>query len=225
MRVLHIEDDASTADATKIVLGLDGIDAVNTELGEDGISLARTGEFDAILLDLKLPDMTGQEVVCALRSASVGTPVLVLSGDPSPESRIRLLRSGADDFLPKPYEGRELVARLKAITRRAGQNKAAQIRCGKLVVDIASKTARADASFVNLTGREYAMLEHFVQRKGSVVTKSGLMAQLYGGLDEPDAKIIDVFVCKLRKKISAATGGEAYIHTVWGAGYQMREPA
>ena len=117
------------------------------------------------------------------------------------------------------------MARLKAITRRAGQNKAAQIRCGKLVVDIASKTARADASFVNLTGRAYAMLEHFVQRKGSVVTKSGLMAQLYGGLDEPDAKIIDVFVCKLRKKISAATGGEAYIHTVWGAGYQMREPA
>src|SRR5690242_20064114 len=111
MRVLHIEDDASTADATKIVLGLDGIETVNAGLGEDGIAMAQEDAFDAILLDLNLPDMTGLEVVCALRAAGVGTPVLVLSGDPSPDSRVRLLKAGADDFVSKPYEARELVAR------------------------------------------------------------------------------------------------------------------
>lgn len=225
MRVLHIEDDLSTADATKLALSLDGITAIQAELGEDGIAAAKQERFDAILLDLNLPDMSGADVVRALRADGVGTPVIVLSGDPSPDSRVHLLKIGADDFLPKPYATQELVARIKAVTRRASQNQTAQIRCGKLVVDMASKTARAKSSVLNLTGREYAMLEHFAQRKGAIVSKSALMAQLYNGLDEPDAKIIDVFVCKLRKKLSDATGGEAYIHTVWGTGYQMREPA
>lgn len=225
MRVLHIEDDMSTADATGLALNLDRIETVHAEFGEDGIALAEAESFDAILLDLNLPDMRGQDVVRRLRAGGIDTPVIVLSGDPSPQARVTLLKLGADDFVCKPYASQELVARLRAVNRRAGQHKVSQIRCGKLIVDIASKTASAQSSPLNLTGREYAMLEHFAQRQGATLSKSALMAQLYGGMDEPDAKIIDVFVCKLRKKLSDATGGQEYIHTVWGSGYQMREPA
>jgi two-component system cell cycle response regulator CtrA len=225
MRVLQIEDDIGTAESTSLALGLDGIDVVSADLGEDGIAFARGEAFDAILLDLTLPDMSGREVLRTLRATGVHTPILILSGEASPETRVTLLKLGADDYVSKPYATQELVARLRAVVRRAGQHKAAQIRCGKLIVDVASKTASTVSSNLNLTGREYAMLEHFAQRKGAVLSKSALMAQLYGGMDEPDSKIIDVFVCKLRKKLADATGGEAYIHTVWGSGYQLREPA
>ncbi|HEY0300632.1 MAG TPA: response regulator transcription factor [Rhizomicrobium sp.] len=225
MRILQIEDDVTTARATDLALRSEGFDIRAAGGGVEGIALAKRESFDAIILDLHLPDMNGYDVIRRLRAAENGTPILVLSGEVSTEARVMALKLGADDFLPKPYFRQELVARLRAVVRRGAPRTASQIAVGNVIVDTASKTARVASSMLRLTQREYAMLELFAQRKGSLLSKSALMAHIYGGLDEPDSKIIDVFVCKLRRKLADATGGQDFIHTVWGCGYEMREPA
>jgi len=225
MRILQIEDDVNTARATSLALTGDGFIVECADNGTDGIARAKRDSFDAIILDLRLPDVSGLEVLRSLRAAEIHTPILVLSGDVSTEARVAVLKAGADDFLPKPYFRDELAARLRAIVRRSAAFSQERILVGKVVVDVASKTASAASNALCLTGREYAMLEFFAQRKGAVLPKSALMAHLYAGREEPDPKIIDVFVCKLRKKLSEATGGQDYIHTVWGCGYRMQEPS
>lgn len=194
-----------------------------TNMGEEGIDLAKLYDYDLILLDLNLPDMNGHDVLRQLRLAKIDTPILILSGEDGTESKIKGFGFGADDYLTKPFHREELVARIHAIIRRSKGHAQSIIRTGRISVNLDAKTVEVGGSPVHLTGKEYQMLELLSLRKGTTLTKEMFLNHLYGGMDEPELKIIDVFICKLRKKLSQATGGENYIETVWGRGYVLRE--
>ncbi|MFN4087635.1 MAG: response regulator transcription factor CtrA [Alphaproteobacteria bacterium] len=224
MRVLIVEDDSATAKSIEAILKAEGFIADTTDLGEDGLEIGKLYDYDLIILDLMLPDIDGFEVLRRLRSARVDTPTLILSGLAEPDSKIRGFGIGADDYLTKPFDRRELVARTHAIIRRARGHSESVIRTGRLTVNLDSRTAQVSEQALHLTGKEYAILELLSLRKGTTLTKEMFLNHLYGGMDEPEVKIIDVFICKLRKKLMAATGGENYIETVWGRGYVLRDP-
>ncbi len=168
--------------------------------------------------------MNGHEVLRQLRIARVETPILILSGADDTESKIKGFGFGADDYLTKPFHREELVARIHAIIRRSKGHSQSIIHTGRVAVNLDAKTVAVDGQTVHLTGKEYQMLELLSLRKGTTLTKEMFLNQLYGGMDEPELKIIDVFICKLRKKLSNATGGDNYIETVWGRGYVLRDP-
>ncbi len=224
MRVLLVEDDPQTSKSIELMLTHANLNVYATDLGEEGIDLAKLYDYDLILLDLNLPDMNGHEVLRQLRLARIETPILILSGADDTESKIKGFGFGADDYLTKPFHREELVARIHAIIRRSKGHSQSVIHTGKIAVNLDAKTVDVAGQAVHLTGKEYQMLELLSLRKGTTLTKEMFLNHLYGGMDEPELKIIDVFICKLRKKLSNATGGENYIETVWGRGYVLREP-
>jgi two-component system cell cycle response regulator CtrA len=225
MRVLLVEDDAAVAASIEMMLRKENFICDTTELGEDGLEIGKLYDYDIIILDLMLPDIDGYEVLRRLRASRVRTPILILSGLAELDHKIRGLGYGADDFLTKPFDRRELIARIQAIVRRSKGHSESVIRTGKLVVNLDTRSAEVEGKPLHLTGKEYGILELLSLRKGSTLTKDMFLNHLYGGMDEPELKIIDVFVCKLRKKLAQATGGEHYIETVWGRGYVLRDPA
>ena len=224
MRVLLVEDDSATAASIEMMLRAEGFICDTTDLGEDGLEIGKLYDYDIIILDLMLPDIDGYEVLRRLRAARVRTPILILSGLAELDHKIKGLGFGADDFLTKPFDRRELIARIQAIVRRAKGHSVSVIRSGKLSVNLDSRTVEVDGSPLHLTGKEYGILELLSLRKGTTLTKEMFLNHLYGGMDEPELKIIDVFVCKLRKKLATATKGDNYIETVWGRGYVLRDP-
>jgi|EP00657_Telonema_sp_P-1_P000445 two-component system cell cycle response regulator CtrA len=224
MRVLLIEDDMAMSRGIETMLSSDGFNVYATDLGEEGLDLGKLYDYDIILLDLNLPDMHGYDVLKKLRLSKVSTPVLILSSMMDVGDIVKGLGFGADDYLTKPFKREELVARVHAIVRRSKGHAQSIIRTGKLVVNLDTKSVEVDAQRIHLTGKEYAMLELLSLRKGTTLTKEMFLNHLYGGMDEPELKIIDVFICKLRKKLAAATGGDHYIETVWGRGYVLRDP-
>jgi len=224
MRVLLVEDDPTTCKSIEMMLGHANLNVYTTDLGEEGIDLAKLYDYDLILLDLGLPDMNGHEVLRQLRLSRISTPILILSGDDDTESKLKGFGFGADDYLTKPFHREELVARIHAIIRRSKGHSQSVIRTGKINVNLDAKTVDAGGQTVHLTGKEYQMLELLSLRKGTTLTKEMFLNHLYGGMDEPELKIIDVFICKLRKKLAEATGGDTYIETVWGRGYVLRDP-
>ena len=224
MRVLLIEDDSSMARGIELMLSAEGLNVYTTDLGEEGIDLGKLYDYDIIILDLGLPDMSGYDVLKKLRTAKVTTPILILSGMSEPDDKVKGLGFGADDYLTKPFNKDELVARIHAIVRRSKGHAQSTIQTGKLTVNLDSKSVEVSGQRLHLTGKEYGMLELLSLRKGTTLTKEMFLNHLYGGMDEPELKIIDVFVCKLRKKLAAATAGENYIETVWGRGYVLRDP-
>ena len=224
MRVLLVEDDPTTSKSIELMLQNANLNVYATDLGEEGVDLAKLYDYDLILLDLNLPDMTGHEVLRQLRVAKVETPILILSGQDDTENKIKGFGFGADDYMTKPFHRDELVARIHAIIRRSQGHAQAIIHTGRIAVNLDAKTVEADGKAVHLTGKEYQMLELLSLRKGTTLTKEMFLNHLYGGMDEPELKIIDVFICKLRKKLAEATEGENYIETVWGRGYVLRDP-
>jgi two-component system cell cycle response regulator CtrA len=225
MRVLLVEDDPATSRSIELMLTHANLNVYCTSLGEDGIDLAKLYDYDLILLDLNLPDMSGHEVLRQIRLARVETPILILSGSGDLENKVRGFGFGADDYLTKPFNRDELVARIHAIIRRSKGHAQSVIRTGKVTVNLDAKTVEVSGQSVHLTGKEYQMLELLSLRKGTTLTKEMFLNHLYGGMDEPELKIIDVFICKLRKKLAEATDGQNYIETVWGRGYVLRDPA
>src|SRR5918997_483787 len=171
MRVLLIEDDSATAQSIELMLKSEGFNVYTTDLGEEGVDLGKIYDYDLILLDLNLPDMSGIAVV-----------------------------------------------------RRSKGHAQSVIKTGDVTVNLDAKTVEVNGQRVHLTGKEYQMLELLSLRKGTTLTKEMFLNHLYGGMDEPELKIIDVFICKLRKKLSLACGGDNYIETVWGRGYVLRDP-
>lgn len=224
MRVLLVEDDTSTAKSIELMLKSESFIVDSTDLGEDGLEIGKLYDYDIIILDIMLPDIDGYEVLRRLRDARVETPILILSGLTELDSKIKGLGFGADDYLTKPFDKRELLARLHAIVRRSKGHAQSVITTGRLAVNLDARTVEVDGKPLHLTGKEYGILELLSLRKGTTLTKEMFLNHLYGGMDEPEVKIIDVFICKLRKKLANATDGSNYIETVWGRGYVLRDP-
>jgi two-component system, cell cycle response regulator CtrA len=222
MRVLLIEDDASTAQLIERMLK--GFNVYTTYLGEEGVDLGKLYDHDIILLDLNLPDLSGFEVLRSLRVAKVKTPILILSGLAGIEDKVKGLGIGADDYLTKPFQKGELVARIHSIVRRSRGHAQSVIQIGELVVNLDTKTVEVNSARVHLTGKEYQMLELLSLRKGTPLSKEMFLNHLYGGIDEPEVKIIDVFICKLRKKLANASNGKNFVETLWGRGHVLRDP-
>ncbi len=219
-----VEDDSSTAKSIELMLRSEGYVCDSTDLGEDGLEIGKIYDYDIIILDLMLPDIDGYEVLRRLRDARVATPILILSGLGDLDAKLKGLGTGADDYLTKPFDKRELIARIHAIVRRSQGHSESVIQTGKLRVNLDARTVEVDSQPLHLTGKEYGILELLSLRKGTTLTKEMFLNHLYGGMDEPELKIIDVFVCKLRKKIATACDGQVYIETVWGRGYVLRNP-
>ena len=224
MRVLLIEDDSATARSIESILKSEGYICDLTDLGEDGLEIGKLYEYDLIILDLILPDMDGFEVLRRLRASHIQTPILLLSGLSQVDDKVKGLGFGADDYLTKPFNKTELLARAHAIVRRSRGHSESIIRAGRLMVNLKERAVYIDNEPLALTGKEYAILELLALRKGTTLTKEMFLNHLYGGMDEPELKIIDVFVCKQRRKISRALGDDNYIETVWGRGYVLKDP-
>ncbi|MGB7012807.1 MAG: response regulator transcription factor [Pseudolabrys sp.] len=222
MRVLLIEDEASTAQSIELMLK--GFNVYTTDLGEEGVDLGKLYDHDIILLDLNLPDMSGFEVLRSLRVAKVKTPILILSGLAGIEDKVKGLGIGADDYLTKPFQKDELVARIHSIVRRSRGHAQSVIQTGELVVNLDTKTVEVNSARVHLSSKEYQMLELLSLRKGTPLSKEMFLNHLYGGIDEPEVKIIDVFICKLRKKLANASNGKNFVETLWGRGHVLRDP-
>jgi len=223
MRVLLVEDDLTAARGVSLMLKSSGAVVDHTDTGEEALELTRHYEYDIVLLDIMLPDIDGYEVVRRMRLARNDTPVLILSGLARPQAKVKGLGMGADDYITKPFDRAELLARMQAIVRRCKGFSQPALRVGPLELNLDSREVMVDGKEVHLTGKEYAILELLVLRKGMVLTKEAFLNHLYGGMDEPEMKIIDVFICKLRKKPVQA-GADNLIGTVWGRGYMVREP-
>lgn len=224
MRILLVEDDPTTARSIEMMLTHANYNVFLTDMGEEGIDLAKLYDYDLILLDLDLPDMHGLDVLRQIRMSRIDTPILILTGSDDTESKLRGFGFGADDYMIKPFHREELVARIAAIIRRSKGHSQSVIQTGDLVVNLDARSVEVYGKPVNLTGKEYQILELLSLRKGTTLTKDMFLNHLYGGMDEPELKIIDVFICKLRKKLSEALGGENHIETVWGRGYVLRDP-
>jgi two-component system cell cycle response regulator CtrA len=225
MRVLLIEDDGTTAQSIELMLKSESFNVYTTDLGEEGVDLGKLYDYDIILLDLNLPDMSGFEVLRSLQVSKVKTPILILSGLGGIEDKVKGFGFGADDYMTKPFHKDELVARIRAIIRRSKGHAQSVINTGDLTVYLDQKTVEVSGARVHLTGKEYQMLELLSLRTGTTLTKEVFLNHLYGGTDEPEHKIIDVFICKLRKKLANASNGKNYIATVWGRGYLLHEPS
>ena len=221
MHVLLIEDNRAVAEMIKLLLSGKGFNIAAADCGEDGIDLAKRYNYDIIILDLQLPDISGLQVLRTLRSSAITTPVMVLSGNMVVDAKVKALGIGADDYLTKPFHKDELIARIQAVVRRSQGHSQTVIATGKLSVNLDSRTVEAKGVRVPVTAREYQILELLSLRKGAILSKDLLMDHLYGGMDEPETKIIDVFICKLRKKLATVCDGEQYIQTVWGSGYRL----
>jgi two-component system cell cycle response regulator CtrA len=226
MKVLLIEDDLKMAGVIQAGLCArncvcDFVDA------NEALQIAQVYDYSVIILDLMLPDISGHELLKKFRDSSIKTPVLVLSGLQAVQEKVKALGVGADDYMTKPFSIDELVSRLKAITRRAEGHSSAVVRVGDIVLNLDTQVIEVKGIPLELTGKEYQILEFLLIRKGATVTKNNFLNRLYSGMDEPEEKIIDVFMCKIRRKLQDILGpsGREYIETIWGRGYVLREPS
>ena len=224
MKVLLIEDDPSTVESIKLMLEPEDLTIYATELGEEGIDLGRIYDYDIILLDLNLPDVSGFEVLKSLRLEKVKTPILILSGLSGITDKVQGLGFGADDYITKPFHREELIARIYSVIRRSHGHSQSIIHTGALSLNLDTKTAEINGKRIKLGKKEYQTLELLSLNKGRTLSKDIFLSHLYDGVEEPESRTIDVFICTLREKIARATNGDNYIETVWGQGYLMQDP-
>jgi two-component system cell cycle response regulator CtrA len=224
MRVLLIGQNGATPASVKAMLIKEKFVCDTADLSLDGLEIGSLLDYDVLLLDLSARNANGYDVLRRLRDAHVRTRVLILLGLAELDPRIKDLGFGDGDVLRNLFDHRQMFARIQAIVRRFKSDCEAMVRTGKLVVNLDTREVSVDDHSVHLTGKEYGILELLTLRKSTTLTKEMFLNHLYGGMDEPEIKIIDVFVCKLRKKLAEATGGNHYIETVWGRGYRLRDP-
>lgn len=222
MRILIAESDPGTANALSTMLKNASYTIDHTQSGEEAIEMLRHYDYDLFITELALNGQEGYEIIRRLRRAQIRVPVMVLSGMMRPQAKVRAFSIGADDYVVKPYDNDELLARVQALIRRARGFSEPRLRVGPLELNLESRMVTVNGQTLHLTGKEYAILELLVIRKGAVLTKDTFLNHLYGGIDEPEMKIIDVFICKLRRKLQNC-GVDNLISTVWGRGYIMRD--
>ncbi len=224
MRILLIEDDSATAQTIELMLKSEGFNVYVTDLGEEGVDLAKIYDYDMIVLSLDLLDMSAIDVLRTIRVAKVNTPIMILARSAEIDMKVKTFAGGADDYMTKPFHKDEMIARIHAIVRRSRGHAQSVIKTGEIVVNLDAKTVEIGGKHVHLTGKEYQILELLSLRKGTTLTKEMFLNHLYGGMDEPELKIVDVFVCKLRRKLASGNSGRHHIETVWGRGYVLRDP-
>jgi len=221
MRVLLVEDSEKVASVLRRALGVDGYAVDVAEAGEPALGMAAGGRYDAVILDVMLPDMDGFETCRRLRSAGVGTPVLMLSGRNEVTDRVHGLESGADDYLVKPFSLAELRARLRALARRPALNGSSSVlRVGDLFLDPASHAVSRGGRPIALTKTEFALLETLMRSPGRVHTRRALMDSVWDGRDDHRSNVIEVYVSYLRAKVDRPFGRRS-IKTVHGVGYTV----
>ena len=223
MKILVVEDESNIASRIKTTCADDGFSCEIAENGIEALEMMKFYDYDAVVLDLMLPDIDGFEVLSRIRKIKNTTPVIVLSGLNAVDDKVKCLSMGADDYLTKPFSKVELLARIYAIVRRTSGHSSSNIEVGPISIDIKQRSVKIYGRELALTAKEYSILELLALKKGSVLPKEAFLNHIYGGLDEPELKIVDVFICKLRKKISDLTGGSSCIETVWGRGYVLRD--
>lgn len=225
MRVLLVENDRILSQSVELMLSAEGVAVHTSDHGEEGADLARIYNYDVVLLGGELKDIPSLSALRTMRAAKVNTPVIVLSVPREVGGKVQFFDAGADDFLSKPFHKDELLARIYAVVRRSRGHATSAITVGDIKVDMPAKEVWVCGRKIHLTGREYQMMELLAMRSGSVLTKEAFFNQIYGGMDEPEIKIVDVFICKLRKKLKDAGADPQHIQTVWGRGYVLRDPA
>ncbi|BAO99358.1 response regulator transcription factor [Wolbachia endosymbiont of Cimex lectularius] len=228
MRILLIEDDQVSAKTVVNALTSDGhfCDVVTSAQDYNNNIVSSNGDhYDLVILDIHLPgDIDGYDILLRLRSAKIKVPVLILSCISAVNQKAKGLGYGADDYLTKPFHKSELLARIKAIIRRTKGHPESVIKIGNININFDHRIVEVKGKTVHLTNKEYSMIELLALRKGTVLTKEMFLNHLYNGLDEPsDNKIVDVFMCKLRKKLESANDGKSHIETIWGRGYVLKE--
>jgi len=223
MRALLVDDDASSAGLLKAAVQPENMMIERVETGLEALEMVKAYDFDVMILEQALPDLAGDKLVRRMRAADINLPVMMLSRISDKATRIDALNAGADDYVTKPFDREELVVRLRGIIRRATGHSGSVIRIGRLAVDVSAKTVEIDGKPLKTTAKEYGILELLALRRGMTLTKENFLDHLYGGMDEPEQKIIDVFICKLRKKIAAISGEQNAIRTIWGRGYVLEE--
>lgn len=224
MRILVVEDDAKVAGALRAGLSGEGYDIVVARSGEDGFFRATTEPFDAILLDIGLPGRSGLEILAGLRGRGLHVPVLMVTARDAVEDRVRGLDGGADDYLVKPFAFSELLARLRALLRRGRPENATRVRFGDLHLDLLARSVERGGQPVELTAREFELLEYLLRHQGQIVSREMLARDVWKepSRGTPLDNVIDVHITRLRKKVDQGAGPRL-IHTIRGVGFVVRE--
>ena len=224
MRILLAQGHTAEAKTTSALLESSGAVIDHVRSGREALSFLQTYEYDLVVLDRSLADGDGADALRRFRAQGFATPVLMVADFSTGKSRAQALRTGADDILAKPYDEDELLARVEAVVRRRHGFAQSTLRVGPLEIDMGSREVRVDDQPLAVTRKEFAILELMALRKGRVIPKQSFLEHLYNGLDGPETRVIDVFICNLRKKL-AGWGCGNLIDTVRGHGYIMRDVA
>lgn len=223
MRILIAENDSIAVEQLITVLERFSYQVEHVKTADDALNMFKHYQYDLFITALGLPDLPGEELIRQLRRSRVATPIMVISSQTDAQTKVAAFSAGADDYVTKPFDMSETRARVQALTRRAYVASEPRLCVGPLELDLESRMVSVNGQFLNLTSKEYSILELLLLRKGAVLTKDMFLNHLYGGIDEPEMKIIDVFICKLRRKLQRF-GAEHMIITVWGRGYILQDP-
>ena len=221
LNILYVEDDARLAQVVQHLMNGHGDHVTWTPSGQDGLARAGAQPFDVILLDRMLPDMNGLDIVSRLRAAGVAAPVLMLSALGRAENRVDGLEAGVDDYMAKPFEPAELVARIRALHRRtAGQVHGAVILFGDLECHVKARTAHRRGTFIALSPKEFILFRYLIENAGEVVTREMLLRDVWNLSFDPQTNVIDVSVGRLRRKLEDGFDAPV-LETIWGIGYRL----
>jgi len=223
MRILVIEDERKVANFIKHGLEEERYIVDTAYDGNTGLNMAINNQFDAILLDVMLPGKDGFVVLKELREAGILTPILMLTARGSTDDRVQGLDLGADDYLAKPFSFEELAARLRSILRRTGPDKSTKLRCGELVLDTVSHFAYRSGLEIELTTKEYALLEYLMRNKNKILSRSTITQHVWRHNFDPESNIIDVYIKRLRSKIEGEDSSKPLIQSIRGVGYRLRD--
>ena len=202
MRILLIEGDELVTRSIELMLKAEGVFVDSTDTGDDGLDLGKHYDYDASVLDIRLPDMSGLDAIRAFRRAEISAPILVLSDDARVETRVKILESGADGYMTKPFHTDELNARIRALVRRSRGHAQAAITTGMVTVNMTAKTVSANGNPIQISGKEYQILELLSLRRGATVNRDMFINHLYGYDEGPESRTIELFICRLRKKLA-----------------------